>query len=34
MDTGDMLLREATPIGPDETAGELAARLAQLGARL
>jgi methionyl-tRNA formyltransferase len=32
MDTGDMLLREATPIGPDETAGELAARLAPLGA--
>ena len=28
MDTGDMLLREATPIGPAETAGELAARLA------
>ena len=23
MDTGDMLLREATPIGPEETAGEL-----------
>jgi methionyl-tRNA formyltransferase len=34
MDTGDMLLREATPIGPDETAGELSARLAELGARL
>jgi methionyl-tRNA formyltransferase len=32
MDTGDMLLREATPIGPEETAGELAARLAPLGA--
>jgi methionyl-tRNA formyltransferase len=32
MDTGDMLLEEATPIGPDETAGELGARLAQLGA--
>ncbi len=32
MDTGDMLLREATPIGPGETAGELAARLAPLGA--
>ena len=32
MDTGAMLLREATPIGPEETAGELAARLAPLGA--
>ncbi len=32
MDTGDMLLQEATPIGADETAGELGARLAQLGA--
>lgn len=32
MDTGDVLLREATPIGPGETAGELAARLAPLGA--
>ncbi|HYB42773.1 MAG TPA: methionyl-tRNA formyltransferase, partial [Candidatus Methylomirabilis sp.] len=34
MDTGDMLLREATPIGPGETAGELAARLAPIGARV
>jgi methionyl-tRNA formyltransferase len=34
MDTGDMLLREATAIGPDETAGELSARLAGIGARL
>ena len=34
MDTGDMLLREATAIGPDETAGELSARLAAIGARL
>jgi methionyl-tRNA formyltransferase len=34
MDTGDMLLREATPIGPEETAGELAARLAPMGARV
>jgi methionyl-tRNA formyltransferase len=34
MDTGDMLLRETTPIGPDETAGELSARLAEIGARL
>ncbi len=32
MDTGDILLSEKTPIGPDETAGELAARLAPLGA--
>ena len=32
MDTGAMLLREATSIGADETAGELAARLAPLGA--
>ena len=32
MDTGDMLLREATAIRPGETAGELAARLAPLGA--
>ncbi len=32
MDTGDMLLQQATPIGPDETAGELGTRLAQLGA--
>ncbi len=32
MDTGAMLLRESTPIGPDETAGELASRLSWLGA--
>jgi methionyl-tRNA formyltransferase len=32
MDTGDMLLQEATPIGRDETAGDLGIRLAQLGA--
>ncbi len=32
MDTGPMLLRQATPIGPDETADELAARLAPLAA--
>ena len=32
MDTGAMLLREATAIGSDETAGELAARLSRLGA--
>jgi len=29
-----MLLREPTAIGPDETAGELSARLAGIGARL
>jgi methionyl-tRNA formyltransferase len=34
MDTGAMLLREPTAIGPDETAGELSARLAAIGARL
>ena len=34
MDTGDMLLREATPIGLEETAGELAARLSEIGARV
>lgn len=34
MDTGDILLVERTPIGPDETAGELAARLAPMGARV
>ena len=31
MDTGDVLLTARTPIGPDETAGELAERLSQLG---
>lgn len=34
LDTGDMLLRRATPIGPDETAEELAGRLSVLGAEL
>ncbi len=34
MDTGDILLMEAIPIGPDETAGELHDRLSQLGAKL
>jgi methionyl-tRNA formyltransferase len=34
MDTGDILLTEATPIGPEETAGELSGRLAEIGARL
>lgn len=32
MDTGDVLLQRRTPIGCDETAGELAERLARLGA--
>src|SRR5947209_7176110 len=34
LDAGDMLAQEAVEIGPEETAGELAARLAPLGARL
>jgi len=34
MDAGDILGQRATPIGPDETAGELHERLAPLGARL
>src|SRR5262245_32297146 len=34
LDAGDMLAQEALDIGPDETAGELEARLAPLGARL
>ncbi|MBI4634744.1 MAG: methionyl-tRNA formyltransferase [Candidatus Rokubacteria bacterium] len=34
MDTGPLLLAVPTPIGPEETAGELAARLAPLGARV
>lgn len=33
LDTGDILLQRATPIGPDETAGELFDRLALLGAQ-
>lgn len=32
VDTGDIILAQETPIGPDETAGELLARLADLGA--
>ncbi|MGD9763020.1 MAG: methionyl-tRNA formyltransferase [Candidatus Binatia bacterium] len=32
MDEGDILLQRSTPIGPDETAGALQQRLAQLGA--
>jgi methionyl-tRNA formyltransferase len=34
MDAGNMLAQEAIDIGPDETAGELEARLAPLGAKL
>lgn len=33
LDTGDMILKLSTPIGPDETAGELHDRLSQLGAK-
>jgi methionyl-tRNA formyltransferase len=34
MDTGDMLLTETTAIGPEETAGELSSRMAEIGARV
>ncbi len=34
IDTGDILLKRATPIGPNETAGELHDRLAQMSAAL
>jgi methionyl-tRNA formyltransferase len=34
LDAGDMLAKEAVDIGPEETAGELEARLAPLGAKL
>lgn len=34
MDTGDILLMRSTPIGPEETAGALFARLAPLGAEV
>jgi methionyl-tRNA formyltransferase len=34
LDAGDMLAQEALDIGPEETAGDLEARLAPLGARL
>ncbi len=34
MDTGDMLLRTNTAIGPEETAGELTQRLSHMGAAL
>ena len=34
LDTGDMLLKASTPIGLEETSGELHDRLAQMGAKL
>ncbi len=34
LDTGPMLLREATPIGPGDTAADLHDRLSEIGARL
>ena len=34
MDAGPMLMQRRTPIGPEETAGEVTARLAELGAGL
>lgn len=34
LDTGPVLLREATPIGAEETTGQLHDRLSQMGARL
>ncbi len=34
MDTGDILLKAETPVGPEETAGELFDRLKLLGAKL
>lgn len=34
LDTGDILLTEETPIGPEDTAGTLYERLAPMGARL
>lgn len=34
VDTGDMLMKAETEIGPEETAGELTDRLAQIGAEL
>jgi len=34
MDAGDILGQRATPIGPDETAGQVLDRLAEVGARL
>ena len=32
VDTGDVILRRRTPVGPDETAGDVHDRLAQIGA--
>jgi methionyl-tRNA formyltransferase len=34
LDTGDMLLKEATPIGPQDSSADLHDRLAEIGARL
>lgn len=34
MDTGDIIAMSRTPIGPDETSGQLEARLALIGAKL
>ena len=34
MDTGDMILKEETEIGEDETTGELWERLSKIGANL
>ena len=34
VDTGNIILQESTPIGPEETAGELAGRLSVIGAGL
>lgn len=34
LDSGPIVLTASTPIGPDETAGELSVRLAQMGAEL
>ncbi len=34
LDTGDILLQQATPIGEEETAAELTGRLAEMGGRL
>ena len=34
LDTGDILLEARTPVGPDETAGQLYGRLAPMGAEL
>ncbi len=34
MDTGDILVQEATPIFPDDTGASLTSRLAEMGARL